>query len=89
MSVPGLARTLAPWAAVAAMASPVPLATFKPESVRGWRDYVAAVEQRRVEDATRGSAFLALDTFTEAAERRRQLRRGAVVIDQVDPQPAS
>lgn len=85
MSVPGLARTLAPWAAVAAMASPMPLATLKPESVRGWLNYVAAVEQRRAENAAKGAAFLALDSFTDAAERRRQLRRGAIVIDQVDP----
>lgn len=58
-------------------------ARLRPESLDGWRRYVAAVETRRARDLTRG-AFFVMDTGPDAGAERRALRRGEYVVREMD-----
>lgn len=62
-------------------------ARLRPEALSGWARYVAAVEQRRARDAR--AHFFVMDTGPDAGAERRALRRGELVVremDAVDPQ---
>src|SRR5436190_1683333 len=56
----------------------------RPESVRGWQRYAAAVEARRAGERRDAGRFLALDFLPDAAAERRTLLSGTLVVQAMD-----
>jgi hypothetical protein len=71
-----------PFVAVVALAANVAVvgAELKPETRAAWREYAAAVEQRRARETADGSRFLVLDFLADREADRRALTSGAVVV---------
>jgi hypothetical protein len=64
--------------------APVRAARLEPESVAGWRAYVAAAETRMARELSSRDRFLALDFDENAAADRRRLMEGELVIRRVE-----
>jgi len=56
-------------------------AQVKPETLAGWREYVAATEARRETEARNGSRFLVLDFGSAPGEERKAVLAGGVRIE--------
>ena len=77
--LPKLAYGLATASVVAGTA--VGTAILKPESIAGWTTYVAAAERRIAREIETSGRFLAADFAADAADRRRRLLSGQIVIE--------
>jgi len=80
----GLATSALPWVMATTLSLSAPGgAVLRPEAVSGWTSYVEAAEQRMVDERESGRGFLGQDFMMDAADRRRALLDGRVLIDEL------
>jgi hypothetical protein len=69
---------------VLALGTAVRAATLTPDALTGWSAYIAVAEAHMKRELASGDGFLALDFDDSAAEERRRLTNGEIVIRRVD-----
>lgn len=82
-------RAVAAALAILAVEAVAAAATLRPDTLDGWRRYVAAVETRRAHEEADPHRFLTTDFGAGAGDKRQAALNGALVIEKMRaPDPA-